>query len=194
MSAIDGSPNLKPYRNIAPHEVINGAFTANVGTLNKGTFVSIVSATGNNNVFYSGNNPATPHVGIEGNWGEAPSYAVSKRWVVRDTVRAATTGDVVLGVTLNDVRETNDFNENYAYRPRSEKDGRQVVLSGESVPILTRGVICTNNFVGTPVPGSGATVSTGTLQVAVYSNSIGCVGKWLKSADYDGFAIFKVEL
>ncbi len=190
---ISTSPNLKPFKVINPWEVINGIFTANVGTLNKGTFVSILSSSGNNNVFYSGSSPATPQLGQVGNWGEAPSYVVSKRWGLRDTVRAATNTDVVLGVTLNDLKETNGFGENYAYRPRQERDEQQIVVSGEAIPILTRGIICTNNFVGTPVPGSGATVSTGTLQVSVYSNSVGCVGKWLKGADYDGYAIFKVE-
>lgn len=190
---ITSSPNLKPFRVENPWEVINGLFTANVGTLNKGTFVSIVSATGNNNVFYSGNSPATPHLGVVGNWGGAPSYAVSKRWGIRDTVKAADAGEVVLGVTLKDLKETNDFSENFAYRPRYEKSEQQVVLSGEAIPIMTRGIISTNGFVGTPVPGSGATVSGGKLVVAAYSNSIGNVGKWLKSADYDGYATFKVE-
>lgn len=190
---ITSSPNLKPFRVENPWEVINGLFTANVGTLNKGTFVSIVSATGNNNVFYSGNNPATPHLGVVGNWGGAPSYAVSKRWSIRDTVKAADAGEVVLGVTLKDLKETNDFSENFAYRPRYERSEQQVVLSGEAIPIMTRGIISTNGFVGTPVPGSGATVSGGKLVVAAYSNSIGNVGKWIKAADYDGYATFKVE-
>lgn len=191
---ITSTPNLKPMRLINPHEIINGLYTANVGTLQKGTFVSIVSATGNNNVVTGASSPATPHVGVVGNWGEAPSYAISKRWAVRDTVRAALSGDVPLGVTLNDVAESDQFGINYAYSPEYRRQEQQVVLSGESVPILTRGIIMVNGYQGTPVPGSGATLNSGLLVVAPYAKSVGCVGKWLKGADPDGYAMFKVEL
>lgn len=191
---ITDTPNLKPLRDYNPHELINGRFTPNVGTMNKGTFVSIVSASGNNNVAYSGNNPPTPQWSMSSsNLTGTPSYAVSRRWSLIDTVRAATSTDVVLGVTMNDVKDTNIYGENLFW-DRNRKMANQIVLSGEAVPILTRGIIRTNNFVGTPVPGSGATVSGGILVVAAYSNSIYNVGKWLKPADYDGYALFKVEL
>lgn len=190
---ITGTPNLKPFRQYSEYEVINGLFSANVDTLNKGTFVSMLATnSGNTNVSQNANSPATPHLGIAGNFGEAPAYASSKRFEVKWKVRAATHTDVVLGVTLRDVKETNKFGEKYAYRPSYDQFEQMVVLSGEAVPILTRGIISTNGFTGTPVAGSGATVSGGSLVVGVYSTS--SVGKWLSSADGDGYALFKVEL
>lgn len=188
---ITSKPNLKPFRNWSEHEIINGLYAATLGTLNKGTFVTITQASGNTNVMQSGANPANPHLGVAGNFGGAPSYAISKRWSLNWRVRAANPNEPVLGVTVRDVSETNKFGEAYVYRPRFEKDEQQVVNSGEAVPILTRGLISTNNFTGTPVPGSGATVSGGMLVVAAYSAT--SVGKFLTTADADGYAIFKVE-
>jgi hypothetical protein len=188
---ITSKPNLKPFRNWSEYEILNGLYAATTATLNKGTFVTITTASGNTNVMQSGASPATPHLGVAGNFGGAPSYAISKRWSLNWRVRAANPNEPVLGVTIKDVAETNKFGEAYVYRPRYEKDEQQVVNSGESVPILTRGLISTNNFNGVPVPGSGATVSGGMLVVAAYGAT--SVGKFLTTADADGYAIFKVE-
>lgn len=194
MKYTTGTPNLKPFRNYNEWEVINGLFSANVASLNKGTFVSMLATnSGNTNVLQNANSPVTPHLGVAGNWGEAPSYASVKRHEVKWKVRAATNTDVVLGVTLRDVAESNKFGEKYAYRPKYERDEQMIVLSGEAVPILTRGIIHVNGYVGTPIAGSGATVSGGLLVVGVYSKATS-VGKWLSSADADDYALFKVEL
>jgi hypothetical protein len=190
---ITSSPNLKPFRQFSDYEVINGLYAATTATLNKGTIVKITNAPGNTNVLDNQASPATPHLGDAGNWGEAPSYAYSRRRSVKWTVAAATTGDVALGMTIRDVAETNQFGENYAYRPRYEREEKAIVTSGEAVPILTRGIVHTNGFTGTPAPGSGASVSGGILVVGAYSKATS-VGKWLSSADADGYAIFKLEL
>lgn len=185
-------PNLKPFRQYSEHEVINGLFAA-TGVLNKGTVVTITTASGNTNVLQSGNSPVTPHLGIVSSWGEAPSYARSNRHEVKWKVGAAGASDVVLGITLRDTKETNKYGENYAYRPQYEKDEKGIVASGESVPILTRGIILTNGFTGTAAVNSGATPSGGYLVVAAYSKATS-LGKFLTNADADGYALFKLEL
>jgi hypothetical protein len=189
---ITSKPNLKPFRSWDESEIINGLFAATTAVLNKGTFVTITQASGNTNVMQTGTlAPAAPHLGVASNFGGAPSYAISKRWALNWRVRAANPGEVVLGVIVKDVAEVNKFGESYVYRPRYEKNEQQVVNSGESVPILTRGLISTNNFSGVPVPGSGATVSGGMLMVSAYSAT--SVGKFLTTVDADGYALFKVE-
>lgn len=189
---ITSKPNLKPFRSWDESEIINGLYAATTATLNKGTFVTITQASGNTNVMQTGTSSvAAPHLGVASNFGGAPSYAISKRWSLNWRVRAANPSEVVLGVIVKDVAEVNKFGESYVYRPRYEKDEQQVVNSGESVPILTRGIISTNNFVGTPVPGSGATVSGGALIVSTYSAT--SVGKFLTTTDADGYVLFKVE-
>jgi hypothetical protein len=193
------SPDLKPYRTVNQHEVINGHFTSELGTLNKGTFVTISMASGNPNVNRTGTGLAanTPFIGSLGNWGEAPAYATSLRYGIGgNKVRAANSGEVVLGVTLVDTKETNQYGTNYAYEATYKKNEDQVVLSGESVPILTRGLISTNGYVGTPVANSGAYVSGGLLVPCVYNKTLfpQLVGKFMEGPDPDNFVWFKVEL
>lgn len=190
---ITSKPNLKPFRQFSEYEVINGLYAATTATLNKGTVVTITTASGNTNVLTSGNSPVTPHLGVQGSWGQAPSYARSNRNEVKWKVAAAGPTDVALGVTLRDVKETNRFGENYAYRPKWERDEQMIVISGEAVPILTRGLIMTNSFTGTAAVNSGATVSGGLLVVSAYSKTTS-VGKFLTNADADGYALFKLEL
>lgn len=193
---ITSKPNLKPMRQISEWEVFNGIYSATTATLNKGTFVTIATAPGNTNVLQNASNPSTPLTGDAGAWGEAPSYAVSRRWKNTATVRAANSGEVVLGVTLVDVKEEDKFGINYAYLPYSARQEKRVVLSGDPVPILFRGIIKTNNFSGTPNPtgtsANGAYVHGGELIVSAYSKATSA-GKFLSAADADGYALFKVE-
>lgn len=189
-------PNLKPFRDIDEHEVIN-LYAHLSGSVNKGTFVSLVSGQGNTNVWQNAASPATPFVKSAGSLSNVPSRATMLRHEVAWKVDTATSGEDALGVTLYDVRETNDFGEKYIFRPRYERQEKDVVVSGEAVPILTRGLIKINGFVGTPAPGSGAIVSTtsgGYVDVTDNVTGVENVGKFLTTADADGYAIFKLEL
>ncbi len=193
------SPDLKPFRSYSEHDVINGLFTLDTGSGNKGTFVTISQASGNPNVNQTGTGVSanTAFIGSLGNWGEAPAYATSLRYGIQaNKVRAANTGEVVLGVLLTDTRETNQYGTNYAYEPAYKKSEDQVVLSGEGVKILTKGLISTNGFINTPVANSGAFVNSGVLVPCVYNKTTfpQLVGKFLEGADSDGYALFKVEL
>lgn len=193
------TPSLKAFRSYSEFEVINGVYTTTLGSVNAGTFVMISQASGNPNVNRTGTGLAanTPFIGSLGNWGEAPAYATSLRYGIQaNKVRAAESGEVVLGVLMHDVRETNQYGTNYAYEPAFKKTEDGVVLSGEGVKILTRGLITTNGFSGTPVAGSGAYVSAGALIPCVYNKTLfpQIVGKFLEPVDADGFVLFKVEL
>lgn len=189
------SPNLKPFRDYDEHEVYNGFFSANVTTLNKGTFVSIVAgASGNTNVFQNTNRPATPLLGIGPAYGGAPSRAVSYRSETKWKVQACPSGTVPLGVALYDVRETNAYGESYLARPSQERYEQEVVVSGEALPILARGLVNLKGFSGTATPGSGINYCVnGSGVVGVYTKGTS-YGRFLSAADYEGYALFKVEL
>lgn len=189
------SPNLKPFRDYDEHEVYNGFFSANVATLNKGTFVSIVAgASGNTNVFQNTNRPPTPLLGIGPAYGGAPSRAASYRSEVKWKVQACPSGTVPLGVALYDVRETNAYGESYLARPQVERHEQEVVVSGEALPILSRGLINLKGFSGTAAPGSGINYCVnGSGVVGVYTKGTS-YGRFLSAADYEGYALFKVEL
>ena len=192
------TPDLKAFRSYSEHDVINGLFTYDTGSGNKGTFVTISQASGNPNVAQTGTGVSvnTAFIGSLGNWGEAPAYATSLRYGIQaNKVRAANSGEVVLGVMLHDVRETNQYGTNYAYEPTYKKGEDQVVLSGEGVKILTKGLITTNGFLNTPSANTGAYVSGGYLVPCAYNKTTfpQLVGKFLEGADSDGYALFKVE-
>ena len=193
------SPDLKAFRSYSEHNVINGLFTLDTGSGNKGTFVTISQASGNPNVNQTGTGVSanTAFIGSLGDWGLAPAYATSLRHGIQaNKVRAANTGEVVLGMLLHDVRETNQYGTNYAYEPAYKKTEDGVVLSGEGVKILTAGLVSTNGFINTPVAGSGAFVNSGVLVPCVYNKTTfpQLVGKFLEGADADGYALFKIEL
>lgn len=193
------SPDLKPFRSYSEHDVINGLFTLTAGSGNKGTFVTISQASGNTNVNLTGTGLAAayPFIGNLGDWGSAPAYATSLRFGIQgNKVRAANSGEVVLGVLLHDVRETDKYGTNYAFNPNRNRYEDGVTLSGEGVKILTKGLISTNGFINTPVANSGAFVNSGVLVPCVYNRTTfpQLVGKFLEGADADGYALFKVEL
>ena len=96
---ITQSPNIKPFRDYDEHEVYNGFFSANVASLNKGTFVSIVpGASGNLNVIQGANRPPTPLLGAGPAYGNGPARVTSYRSEVKWKVQATPSGTVPLGV------------------------------------------------------------------------------------------------
>ncbi len=193
------SPDLKPFRSYSEHDVINGLYSTVEGSLNKGTIVSISVASGNPNVNRTGTGLAAVNgfIGSLGNWGEAPAYATSLRFGVGyNKVTAANSGSIPLGMLVVDVREENKFGTNYAYEGSNLKKEQQVVLSGEGVKIVTKGLFTTNGFTGVPSANTGAYASGGILVPCAYNKTLfpNLVGKFLEGADADGFALFKLEL
>jgi len=192
---ITQSPNIKPYRDYDEHEVYNGFFSANVASLNKGTFVSIVpGSSGNLNVIQGANRPPTPLLGAGPAYGQGPARVTSFRSEVKMKVQASPSGTVPLGVALYDVRENNAYGESFLSRPKYERIEQEVVVSGEALPILARGLIALKGFSGTAAPGSGINnCITGAGVVGVYTKGTS-FGRFLTAADADGYALFKVEL
>ena len=192
---ITQSPNIKPFRDYDEHEVYNGFFSANVASLNKGTFVSIVpGASGNLNVIQGANRPPTPLLGAGPAYGNGPARVTSYRSEVKWKVQATPSGTVPLGVALYDVRETNAFGESFLSRPKCERIEQEVVVSGEALPILARGLIALKGFTGTAAPGSGINVCVNGLGVVGTYTKGTSFGRFLSAADADGYALFKVEL
>ena len=191
--------DLKAFRSYSEHDVVNGLYSATTIPLYKGSFVTVTVASGNPNVNLTGTglSPVTPFVGALGNWGNAPVYATSLRFGIGgNKVRAANSGEVVLGMTLVDCVENDDYGVNYAYQGRDKRNEAQVVLSGEGLKIVTKGIFSVNNITGVAAFNSGAYVNNGSLVPCVYNKTLfpGIVGKFLEGADADGYALFKLEL
>lgn len=193
---ITSKPNLKPLRQYDETEVVD--FFAHVdASANKGSLVTITTAQGNTNVWQNAASPATPHLNVAGPLANVPSRAYINRHEVTWKVKNAVSGDIPFGFLLFDVREVNAFGEKLIYKPRTERYEKDLVVSGESVPILTKGIVKINGFSGTPGPNSGAVphpTLSGQVLVTATPTAATNVGKFLTTADADGYAIFKIEL
>jgi hypothetical protein len=129
---------LLPQRHYAEENVIN-MFSLDAITGEAGSLVKIVSA----NLDLDPTNliTRTDSLGFQNYLGNASSlypevpYKVSK---------VQNTGERPLGILLRDVRAVDENGENLQYYPR-KKEELQCVISGESVPILTRGIVTLNS-------------------------------------------------
>ena len=142
--------NLKAFRQYSEHDVVNlFSLTGNGITLpfNKGTLVS-VNGDG-------WKNDASSDLDMLGDVGAAYSNTVSQRYGVPACVTVAATGDNILGITLYDVKETDENGEKLVFNPRKAAE-LQAVVSGQAVPVMTKGVVLYNGVTGTPAGGGAA--------------------------------------
>ena len=128
---------LMPFRDYSEHDVINlFAFGDRSVTLGTSTVVYAGSAvkvqTGWSN---------TNELELLGDVGAAYANTVSERYGVTADVQYTEGGadEAALGLTLYDVREFDENGEALKFNPRKQ-DELQAVLSGQAVPIATRGV------------------------------------------------------
>lgn len=145
---------LLPFRQYNENDVIN-QFALN-GTGEAGTFVAVSAGDLDNQYGWDWtNSPGAVHDDIH-----------NFTHVQKALVRKCTSGDnsyAVIGVTLNDVAIYDENGEKYAYN-KAKRIENGVVLSGQTVPILSRGIVCikTGAYEGTPAIGSVITPSTTT--------------------------------
>jgi hypothetical protein len=123
---------LLPSRSINETDVINGySFDSNSGEA--GTFVKVSA----------GNLTLDPvEYGNFGPFANALGNARSQYPFVPQTVTTASSGDagLIIGMILRDVREVDENGEKLLYYPQKKQD-LQCVLSGEAVPIASRGIV-----------------------------------------------------
>ncbi len=130
---------IRPFRDYDEHEVIN-LFAFDGGLGNKGTFVTAVGngfdlskeAAFGNDSFIDG--------------------TVSARFNVASKVTAAPSGTVpakVLGMMLKDVRSVDENGYPLKFEPRKAAE-RDVIISGEAVPVVKRGLFLYSGVAGTP--------------------------------------------
>lgn len=180
---------IKPFRGYGEHEVIN-MFAFDLETVNKGTFVKVLGAGWKNTDDALNITSATSA-------GASYSNVVSDRYSTTARVTTAGTGDLgkVIGLLLNDVRETDENGEKLIYNPRKAAE-LSAVVSGQTVPILKRGVILAY-ATGATAGNSAFINANGELESnsTIYGGSGGAkVGTYLGSADDDGYALLNLDL
>jgi hypothetical protein len=177
-------PTLRPYNDHSEHEVIN-LFTV-TGDLPRGTFVTAADQ----GVNLSDANT----IGQLSPFGNTVSAVFNVPW----NAVAAPSGTAkasVIGATLKDFRTYDENGEKLLFHPRKAAE-MDVIISGQAVPVLTRGIVLYSGIVGTPGYGSGAAVSDagdGSIKVVAY-NPATSIGKFLGPKNAAGHALLKIEL
>lgn len=141
---------LIPFRQIQEQDKINLYALNTTGEL--GTFVALDTGNANFDSQHGWNFDATP--------GASYDRIHSYRYGVNTKVRPVQSGDskfTTIGVTLANVVEFDENEEKYLNYPQ-KKDENHAVLSGQAVPILTKGIIGITHKAYTtgvriPVPG-----------------------------------------
>jgi hypothetical protein len=203
-------PNLRPFRDYDEHDVIN-LFTltdnstdlsADNSKVNKGTLVQINTDDEPNGWLNS-----DEAFGSLGN-ASGPTYGgtVSLRYGVTAKVKPCESGQAPLGITLYDMAERDENGEKLLYNPRKAEE-MQVVLSGQSMPVATKGIflysgqLTSNEYLRSNLtPGLAIYQSnSGAGELGIESTAPGGtvpvkVGKALGKVDANNHVLIKLEL
>lgn len=130
---------LYPFRQYSDHDVINMYANQVVdetpttnGNGSAGVLVKVLSGNMQKDTF---DLIGSTYLGKT----DYPFLGADKYPVVPLRVVAATTGSAVLGVTLNQTLQNDENGEKLLYNP-VKKDELQAVLSGQAVPVATKGL------------------------------------------------------
>ena len=185
---------LKPFRDYDEHDVVNlFAFNDAAVPLTSTTVVyagSVVKVrTGWSN---------TDESSMLGDAGAGYNNVVSQRYGVTAEVEYCNGGsETPLGITLYDVRENDENGEQLKFNPQKAAE-LQASISGQAVPVATKGVFLTATGAWTPagiVIAAGASVyATGDGQFSTTAAENTKIGKTLGAADADGSVLVKLEL
>ena len=173
-------PNLRPFRDYNEHDVVNLFSYSGTLPVNKGTIVKIVGDGWKN----------TDEMDFLGSPGNAFGNTVSERYGVAAKIGDAASGDSdALGVLLYDVKETDENGEMLIFNPRKAAE-MNVALSGQAVPVATRGTFLYSGVAGTPAGGATAYWNGSEI------SSVGGVdiGKFLGAKDGDNNVLVRINL
>lgn len=173
--------NIKPFRDIDEHEVIN-LYSTVEGTVSKGSFLQIVSFDPDN---HSGPGASLPDV-PDGAY--SVTYEVYAKVKLAQGVSGVATG--VLGIALCDVVPSFP---SYVVTVGEQLAYFDKIPSGKAVPILKRGMVEIGGFSGTPYPGAKGVIGTDGQLVVAAASTADNVGTFLSSSGADGFAVFQVS-
>ena len=190
--------DLRPFRQYSEHDVVNlYAYSGDSTLVKKGLVVKIMG---------DGFAPDTTSNGYDinsrlGDVGAAYNNVVSQRYGATPKVGAAVSGDRAVGLTLLDIRETDENGEKLIFNPRKAAE-MNVVVSGQAVPILTKGVVMYSgvtvadaNLTPHAIVGgtNGELIAITHSAYSAISNSVTRVGRWLGKS-VNGVAALKIEL
>jgi len=175
-------PNILPFRQVSDYNVLNlYSFSGAIPTL-KGTFVYVISGW-----------DADQNLSELSDVGAHYNRVVSLRYGVKAQVASVyQTGVTPLGLMLNDIREFDENGNKLIFNPRKQAE-MQAVLSGQVVPVATRGMFLYSGISGSTAAG-GLIYGDGSGGIATSGLPGDTYGKFLGPKDSRGFALIWVEL
>lgn len=188
-------PTIKPFRQYAEADVINGLFTVSGADVSKGTFV-VAQGSGYN---------ADAEMTFENTSPFDGTYA-SKFNVPANVVPApsGTAPHQIVGMTLVDHKTFDENGDRLIYHRRKAAE-MEVTISGQGAPLLTKGIVLYSGINGDPALGSGAAIAdAGDGSVKVVHPTIlvsgqnlpnpAAFGKFLGRKDQNGFALLQFSV
>jgi hypothetical protein len=177
--------NIKPLRSVNQYDIVP-FFSYDGASANKGTFVTAVGSGLN----FSDDLGMSNLSAVDGTY----SASFSVPWLVTAAPSGAAKASV-LGMLMKDVRtvDENGYPLIYDNRKAAEMD---VIVSGQAVPVATKGFVLYGGIVGTPAFGSGAAISDagdGSLKV-VAATDAKAIGRFLGPKNSDGYAPLEFNL
>lgn len=167
------------------HDIINLFAWSGAIPVTAGTVVTPLSS--------SGWRSADSDSEVLGPVGASYGNTLSTRWGTQAKVRAAGSGDAILGILRFDVREVDENGMPLKFYPQKAAENNWV-LSGQTVPIINKGfVFISGQFGGSVVAGATAYVS-GDGEIFAGSNaSTTQVGVFWGAPDNNQFALLQVK-
>lgn len=180
-------PALKPYKQYSEENVLAGFFRfSGTHPVAAGTFVKVNSGWAAEN-----------HSSFLGDVGAGYNNEVSQRWGVPASVAACNaSGDVTIGMLLQDVRETDENGEKLIYK-RQKAIENGWIISGEGVNIVSKGYFLYSGVAGTPAPGAAAFLGTdGAINSSgsVANLAVTRVGTFLSPKDSSNWVLLKLDV
>ena len=183
--------DIKPLRQYSEHDVVNlfaygGVIATTAGSkVKKG---SVVKITGN------GWKNTDDVVELLGSVGASYDGTVSQRYGVPAKINLCQSGDTPLGLLLNSVAEVDENGELLKFNPRKAAE-MQVAVSGQAVPVLTKGIVLYSGALTEGSVAAGVSVyATNAGELSTTAASHVKVGKTLGAKDTDGYVLLKIEL
>ena len=187
--------DLKPFRQYDEHDVINlFTFNGTSGTngvlLQAGKLVDIHTGwkADDDQVDLSSSASGTS------NGMDLSGKVLSNTWSLNAKVQATDVGDTAIGMTLVAMRDEDENGEKLIYNPRKAAE-MQVVVSGQAVPVVTKGLFLYDyGTADTAIGGYNARVGADGSVVTGNENEGALVGTWLGDSDANGHALLRLNI
>lgn len=177
---------IKPLRQYNESDVIN-MFAYNGASASKGLLVKVDGG---------GWKSTDEPVGMDGTAGASVANTISARYSTTAKVTAAASGDNALGMLLMSVAETDENGEKLIFNPRKAAE-MGVVVSGQTVPVLSRGIVLYSGAVLAAETFSAGAALYGADSGEITSVAGGAkiaIGQALGGKDSNNFVLIKLEL